>query len=124
MPSKAQITGDFGENAAAAYLKNRGLSILDRNYRIRNAEIDIIAKDGNAIAFIEVKTRKTLRKGLPAESVNYAKQKKIISAAMYYIRDNSLNNVRLRFDVIEVFLQNNSNDFFKFNLIENAFQAE
>lgn len=124
MPSKAQITGDLGESAAAAYLENRGFSILDRNYRIKNAEIDIIAKDGNAIAFIEVKTRKNLRKGLPAESVNYVKQKKIISAAMYYIRENNLNNVRLRFDVIEVFLQNNYNDSFKFNLIKNAFQAE
>ena len=120
MPSKAQITGSLGEEAAAAYLKDKGFSILNRNYRIKSAEIDIIAKDKDTIAFIEVKTRKSLRKGLPAESVNYTKQKKIISAAMYYIRENNLNNVRLRFDVIEVF---DKNGLHEFNLIKNAFQA-
>ena len=120
MPSKAQITGKLGEDTATTYLKDKGFSILDRNYRVKNAEIDIIAKDNDTIAFIEVKTRKSLRKGLPAESVNYTKQKKIISAAMYYIRENNLNNVRLRFDVIEVFDKNNSHEL---NFIPNAFQA-
>ena len=120
MPSKAQITGKLGEDAAAAYLKEKKFSILDRNYRIKSAEIDIIAKDKDTIAFVEVKTRKTLKKGFPAESVNFTKQKKIISAALYYIRENNINNVRLRFDVIEVFEKNGSR---KFNLIKNAFQA-
>ena len=120
MPSKAQITGKLGEDAAATYLKDNGYLIFDQNYRIKNAEIDIIAKDKETIAFIEVKTRKTLKKGFPAESVNYTKQKKIISAALYYIRENNLNNVRLRFDVIEVF---DKNGFHEFNLIKNAFQA-
>ncbi|MCK5312928.1 MAG: YraN family protein [Desulfobacteraceae bacterium] len=120
MPSKAQITGNLGEDAASAHLRDEGFSILDRNYRIKSAEIDIIAKDKDTIAFIEVKTRKTLKKGFPAESVNFAKQKKIISAALYYIRENNLNNVRLRFDVIEVFEKNGSHVF---NLIKNAFQA-
>ncbi len=120
MPSKAQITGKLGEEAATAYLQEHNFTILDRNYRVKNGEIDIIAKDQGTIAFIEVKTRKTLRKGLPSESVNYKKQKKIISAALYYIRENSLNNVRLRFDVIEVIDQNSS---YEFNLIKNAFQV-
>jgi len=120
LPSKAQITGRLGEDAAAKYLKKNNFLILDKNYRVKNAEIDIIAKDKGTIAFIEVKTRKTLRKGLPAESVNYPKQKKIISAALYYIRENNINNTRLRFDVIEVFEKNGSHEF---NLIKNAFQA-
>ena len=120
MPSKAQITGKLGEDAAVVCLREKGFAILDRNYRVKSAEIDIIAKDKDTIAFIEVKTRKSLKKGLPAESVNYTKQRKIISAAMYYIRENNLNNVRLRFDVIEVFDKNGSHEL---NLITNAFQA-
>ena len=120
MPSKAQITGRLGEDAAAEYLKENNFLILDRNYRVKNAEIDIIAKDKGTITFIEVKTRKTLSKGLPAESVNYPKQKKIISAALYYIRENNIIDTRLRFDVIEVF---DKNGFYKINLIKNAFQA-
>ena len=120
MPSKAQITGKLGEDAAAIYIEENGFVILDKNYRVKNAEIDIIAKDKDTIAFIEVKTRKTLKKGFPAESVNYTKQKKIISAASYYIRENNINNTRLRFDVIEVFDKNGS---YEFNLIKNAFQA-
>lgn len=120
MPSKAQITGNLGEEAAASYIEENGFVILDKNYSIKNAEIDIIAKDKDTIAFIEVKTRKTLRKGSPAESVNYTKQKKIISAALYYIRENNINNTRLRFDVVEVFDKNGS---YELKLIKNAFQA-
>ncbi len=120
MPSKAQITGSLGEDAAVIYLKNKQFIILDRNYRIRNAEIDIIAKDKDTIAFIEVKTRKSLMRGLPAEAVNYTKQKKIIFAALYYIRENNLDNMRLRFDVVEVYEKDTA---YKFNLIRNAFQV-
>jgi putative endonuclease len=120
VPSNAQITGGLGEDAAAVYLKENNFLILDRNYRIKNAEIDIIAKDDDTIVFIEVKTRKTLRKGFPAESVNYTKQKKIISAALYYIRENNLHDARLRFDVVEVLGESNS---FELKLIKNAFQV-
>jgi putative endonuclease len=120
LPSKAQITGKLGEAAAASYIEKIGFLILDKNYRVKNAEIDIIAKDKDTIAFIEVKTRRTLRKGLPAESVNYTKQKKIISAALFYIRENNINNTRLRFDVIEVLDINGSHEL---KLIKNAFQA-
>ncbi len=120
MPSNAQITGRLGEAAAESYIKDNGFLVLDKNYRVKNAEIDIIAKDDDTIAFIEVKTRKNIRKGLPAESVNYPKQKKIISAALYYIRENNIQNTRLRFDVIEVFDNNSS---YEINLIKNAFQA-
>ena len=58
MPSKAQITGRLGEDAAAKYLKKNNFLIFDKNYRVKNAEIDIIAKDKVTIAFIEVKPRK------------------------------------------------------------------
>lgn len=120
MPSKAQIKGSLGEDAAVKYLEDNGFSILVRNYRITNAEIDIIAKDKDTIAFIEVKTRTTLRKGYPSESVNYKKQKKIILASQYYIRENNLNNIRLRFDVIEILI---NNGYFELKLIKNAFQV-
>ena len=120
MPSCAQTIGKLGEDAATTYLKEKSFVILDRNYRKRSAEIDIIAKDQDTVTFIEVKTRKSIRKGTPAESVNYTKQKKIISAALYYIRENKLESMRLRFDVVEVLDKNGS---YELNLIKNAFQA-
>ncbi len=123
MPSKNQITGRLGEDAAVSYLKKNDFVILKRNYRIKNGEIDIIARDNDTISFIEVKTRKSLQKGMPAESVNFSKQKKIISAALYYIRENNIVDTRLRFDVIEVFCHGNQTGFYEFNLIKDAFQV-
>ena len=120
MPSKAQIIGDLGEKEASQYIQKNGYLVLEKNYRVQNAEIDIIAKDNDTIAFIEVKTRKTLRKGSPAESVNYTKQKKIISAALYYLKEKNINDARLRFDVIEIFVRNGNHEL---KLIKNAFQA-
>ncbi|MBE6008713.1 MAG: YraN family protein [Lachnospiraceae bacterium] len=105
--------GDLGESLAAEYLIKKGYSIIGRNYRIRNAEIDIIAEKDGTIAFVEVKYRKNNALGTPAEAVNYAKQKKIISAALRFIAENGDDN-DYRFDVCEV-------TPYGINHIENAF---
>ena len=85
------------------------------------AEIDIIARDKDTICFIEVKTRRNTRKGLPREAVTWTKQNKIIQAALTYIQKAGLAESKARFDVIEV---QQINEKFSFNLIKNAFQAE
>jgi len=97
-------TGDFGENKAASYLKLRGYTILERNYRAgRGGEIDIIAKTRDGIVvFVEVKTRTGDSMGDPAEAVNYYKKKHIINTALTYISRNNLYDTDARFDVIEV----------------------
>ncbi|MCK5350861.1 MAG: YraN family protein [Desulfobacula sp.] len=119
MPDDRKNLGQRGETAAISFLQARGFTILEANYRTKLAEIDIIATDNNCICFIEVKTRRSLKKGLPKESVNYSKQKKIILGASFYLKEKKQMNSRVRFDVVEVL---EKNGVFDINLIKNAFQ--
>ncbi len=94
--------GRHGEDIAWEYLKSRGYRILERNYRCRYGEIDLVAKDGETIVFIEVKSRRTAAFGDPEESVSLAKQKKISTVALYYLKDKGLHDRPARFDVVSV----------------------
>ena len=91
--------GDFGEDAACRFLESRKITVLKRNYHERGGEIDIIAKDGDTIAFIEVKTRASRAYGEPSEFVDFRKREKIIKTALGYLGSDDVN---MRFDVIEV----------------------
>ena len=110
--------GRSGETLAADYLSRNGYTLLEKNYRSPHAEIDIIAKQGDCICFIEVKTRTSLRKGLPRESVHHAKQQKLISGATFYLKGKKIFNQRVRFDVIDIML---TNEVPAITLIKNAF---
>ena len=106
--TKNRQTGDLGENEAVKLLRKKGYRILERNYTASGAEIDIIAKKKNVTAFIEVKTRNIKNLGKfearPASAVTPEKQRKIIKATGYYSR-RKVKDCRLRFDVIEVYLE-------------------
>jgi len=110
--------GSLGEQIACNYLIKNNFHILEKNYRTKIGEIDLIALKGNKISFIEVKSRNSIKYGYPCEAVNYKKQRKIISTATQYIKYKNINNMNLAFDVIEVYLRNND-----INHIENAFCA-
>ena len=73
MHERAQL-GRRGEEVAAAFLERQGYTILERNFRLRQGEIDLIAAKDETVAFVEVKTRRTLDYGLPSEAVTYTKQ--------------------------------------------------
>ncbi|MGB9792653.1 MAG: YraN family protein [Thermacetogeniaceae bacterium] len=94
--------GVIGEEAALSFLIKEGYRVLERNYRCRLGEIDIIAEDGEAIAFIEVKTRSNILFGAPQEAVNLKKQKKIRQIAQYFLLSHGLEERTVRFDVITV----------------------
>lgn len=113
--------GALGEDIAETHLKNMGYVIKDKNFRCICGEIDLIAVNNGYISFIEVKTRYGIKFGLPAESVNYSKQKKIYKTAQVYISYKNIADSNFRFDVIEVLLNSNNNDFLV-NHIEDAFQ--
>lgn len=113
--------GRFGEDTASKYLEESGYTILDRNFRCRSGEIDIIASDGNYIVFIEVKTRSGSFYGTPGEAVNELKQHKIIKVSETYIMKRKLFNYDFRFDVIEIVIDKAKNASIK--LIKDAFQA-
>ena len=99
-----KIFGDIGEDIAAKYLIENGYKILERNYRGIGFEIDIICSTSTEIVFVEVKTRKNGSYGRPSEAVNKNKQDRIIRGAMKYVYDKKLHNAKVRFDVVEVYL--------------------
>lgn len=107
-------TGHAYEEKAAVYLERLGFDILERNFRIRTGEIDIIAREGNTICFIEVKSRSTLRYGRPCESVTPKKQKSIIRTSEYWLMIHRCYQCYRRYDVIELYSG-------QINLIRNAF---
>ncbi len=120
MKDDRKSLGHLGETAAITYLKKQRIKILETNFRTKFSEIDIIARDGDTTCFIEVKTRRSLKKGMPKESVTLSKQKKIILGATQYLKDKNLLNHRIRFDVVEVLQEN---DKLSINLIKHAFQT-
>ena len=97
-----RTAGTLGEATACQALQKAGIAILERNYRRPTGEIDIVARDGKTILFIEVKARLSLKYGRPAEAVNRAKQLRIVRTAMQYLSEHGLSDAPVRFDVIEV----------------------
>ena len=97
-----KITGKCGEDFAAHYLKLHGYKILERNYKNKIGEIDIIATKENYLIFIEVKYRSTLQFGYPREAVTLKKQQKIRNVATFYLMKNGKMDANIRFDVVEV----------------------
>lgn len=116
MDKKAK--GVSGEDIAEEFLRQKGYRIIERNFRVRQAEIDIIALDGEVLVFIEVKMRLTLVAGFGREAVTKAKQNNIRYAANYYIMKHRLENRFCRFDVVEITPDNGTVNV---ELIQNAF---
>ena len=96
--------GIIGEKIAQGFLLNKGYDILETNFYTKIGEIDIIAKKDKCIVFIEVKTRTSLKYGTPAMAVNSIKKKHIKSVAKTFLHLHRLSNSEIRFDVIEVFI--------------------
>ncbi|GAB3565470.1 YraN family protein [Spirosoma luteolum] len=94
-------TGNQGEAAAARYLHEQGYEILTRNYRHQHAEIDLIARKGKLLVFVEVKTRTNLSYGNPEEFVSYTKAKLVMKAAEAYLFAHDWHH-DVRFDIIAV----------------------
>lgn len=95
-------TGKKGEDIAVAYLKKEGYEVLERNYRCLFGEVDIIAKDGDTIVFVEVKSRRSERFGAPQMAVGTEKQKKLSRISLKYLEERRLYPCNARFDVVAV----------------------
>ncbi len=107
--------GKEKEFLAASFLTEQGFRIIERNFRCRAAEIDLIAWDGNILSFIEVKYRSSSRCGDPLEAVGANKQRKIYEAALFYIAKKGVaSDTQMRFDVVSIL----GDDI---TLIKNAF---
>jgi putative endonuclease len=112
--------GTSGEKLACRYLRRRGFKILYRNFRGRSGgEIDIVARDGDTLVFVEVKTRSREDFGRPVEAVRVEQQKRISRGALAWLRMLDDPDILFRFDVVEVVLSKNSEP--RIELLRNAF---
>jgi len=95
--------GRFGEDLAARHLTAAGLQVLDRNWRCRDGELDIVALDGAVLAFVEVKTRSSVAFGDPTEAIDPAKASRLRRVALRWLAEHPERRTReLRFDVVAV----------------------
>lgn len=113
--------GNKGEKLAAKFLKRKGYKIIQRNYKCKLGEIDIIAEQDRTIVFVEVKTRRTQEFGPPQNAITAAKRSQISKVALFYIREKKLVDQSCRFDVIGITFSPESRKP-RIEHIENAFQ--
>ena len=101
--------GRLGEELAAADLESKGYMILVKNFRCKAGEIDIVAKRGNVMVFVEVKTRTGKGYGSPAEAVGDVKRCHMIKAAAFYMHKFNIRGMDMRFDVAEIYVNHLEN---------------
>ena len=108
---------NIGEKIACKFLKQLKYKIIDKNFRSRFGEIDIISEDSKTICFVEVKSRSRTDYGLPEEFVDKRKQEKLLKTAQTYVSKNNLEDINMRFDIVSVNLVNS-----ECRIIKNAFE--
>lgn len=118
---ESTILGKEGETIAIDHLIEHGYKIIDRNYRSQQGEIDIIAKDGEFLVFVEVKAYSTGSFGFPLGAVGSSKKKSMIHAARTYLMKNNIKNVNCRFDVLAIY--RSWQGLSSFDLIKGAFHV-
>ena len=114
--------GRRGEWRAVRHLESLGYEIIERNYRCRHGEIDIVAREAGDLVFVEVKTRRSKSFGCPSESVDSRKQRKLISSGRQYLIERDLGEIDCRFDVAEVYFLDGQP--VKVEVIKGAFSAD
>jgi putative endonuclease len=112
-------TGAFGEKIACNFLGNNGYQIIETNYRCRDGEIDIVARQRDILVFVEVKTRKSFIYGAPEESVTPAKMQKLKAVAEFYNQNHDNLPPEWRIDVVAIEM-NTAGKISRIELIENA----
>jgi putative endonuclease len=117
---KVQKIGGQGERVALAFLRSKGYVILERNYRTRRGEIDIVARQGRTVVFVEVKTARGYSYGPPRCWVGWRKRSRLIRTASAYLARKGLGDADCRFDVIAIELSLGSP---RLTHIVNAFSA-
>ena len=120
-PADRISLGKSGEDYACRELERRGYAVLARRFRTRVGEIDIIARDGDAIVFIEVKARRSTRYGEPFEAVDGRKQRKLVRMAAEYVFRFGLGNAGCRFDVVSVLFGEGLRP--RIEIVRNAFDG-
>jgi len=119
MPNQPQQFGRKAEAMAVRYLKKQGYKIIARNHRTRSGEIDIIAREGDTLVFVEVKARSSERFGSAKAAVTPRKQRQVARVALGYLKVTDQSHVKARFDVVTV---TRCAEAHAVDLIRNAFE--
>ncbi|MBR4549271.1 MAG: YraN family protein [Oscillospiraceae bacterium] len=117
---ETKTLGNFGEEQAARFLRRRGYRIVERNFRCRQGEIDLIAEGRGFLVFVEVKLRKDERFAEAREFVTAAKQRRILAAAQLWLTQHETDR-QPRFDVVEVYAPQGEKGPVRIEHIEDAF---
>lgn len=123
MTAKNIERGIEGEDLAVSTLEKSRYKIVERNYRTRAGEIDIVAREGECLVFVEVRTRASIEYGWPQETVIARKQKKLCKAARWYLQKNRIEDTPCRFDVVAI-VTNEALDEPQVEVIKDAFRPE
>ena len=102
MADPRRLVAKLGEDAAAQYLARAGYTLLDRNYRCRSGEIDIVAREGEELVFMEVRARSSASFGSPEDSVTAAKAAKMSACALEYLAERAVRTASWRVDFLAV----------------------
>jgi putative endonuclease len=119
----AHALGRRGEDLAHRLLQREGCYVLARNYRTPSAtaEVDIVARDGDTLVFVEVKTRSSAEYGSPESAVDTEKRRKIVRGAEHYLRRTDARNCPVRFDIVSVLFESSGA---KLHHLRDAFRPE
>jgi len=120
-PFRAPL-GERGEMAACGFLKGHGYEILEKNFKCKIGEIDVIARRRGRLAFIEIKTRTSTQFGMPQEAVNLRKQEKIFKVAQWYMKEKKFEKIPIAFDVVAILWREGQAP--EMRLIADAFEKE
>jgi putative endonuclease len=113
--------GAQAERLAAEHLERRGYRIIDRNYRYRGGELDLVARDGDTLVFVEVRARRSDAHGAPFETVGREKQRRVARAAEHWLVTHGLTRAFARFDVVSILLPEGGPP--SVEIIPNAFET-
>ena len=113
-------SGRRAEQLATDCLRARGYELTQRNYRCKLGEIDIVARDGDVLCFIEVRSRRSASRGHPLETVDRRKQARIIRAAEHYLATQQAGDCAVRFDVVAILFEPELD----VQLVQGAFEAQ
>ena len=101
-PKSRKEVGDWGERIAQSFLRGQGYRILETNYRCPHGEADIVAKDGECLVFVEVKTRRSRSYGTPEESITPVKEARLSAVADHYLQSRAMTPAEYRVDLVTV----------------------
>lgn len=115
-----RVAGKKGEELAVKFLKKAGYNILEKNFRSRLGEVDIIAEEKGSLVFIEVKSRASRQFGDPKEAITEQKKRQISKTALGFMNRHKLFGQQARFDVVTIQFVNGKPQF---ELVKNAFDV-